>query len=246
MDNHRNNGLLLVLVVVLILILFSSPQINNKRIDGSIPVSKAPDGNAANFSRVNTVLAATGNTTGTDANSNFTPIFDGKSLDGWRMSGGGKFQILYDEKAIQSQGGLGVLWYSKQKFGNLVLKLEWRVASESDNSGVFIRIPNLGNDHNVAVREGYEVQINNRGEDSLHQTGAIAGFAAPRNVVLKPAGLWNTMEIHTMDHSYKVFINNAKVTEFTGNRSVEGYVGLQAHDDKSKVSFRNIRVSDIK
>ena len=246
MDNYRNNGLLLILVVVLILILFSSPLIKTERIDGSTLRSKASVVNAANFSRMNTEVAAINNTTGTDANSNFTSIFDGKSLDGWRMSGGGKFQILYDEKAIQSRGGLGILWYTKQQFGNFVLQLEWRVASESDNSGVFIRVPNLSNDYNVAVREGYEVQINNRGEDSLHQTGAIAGFAAPRNVVLKPAGQWNTMEIHTMDQSYKVFINNAKVIEFTGKRSIEGYVGLQAHDDKSKVAFRNIRVSDIK
>ena len=232
--------------MVLNLILVTSLLIDRERVDGSAPILPTPEGNSTNYSGANTVASAASNATETDTTSNFTRIFDGKTLDGWIMSGDGKFLISYDEKAIQSQGGLGVLWYSKQKFGDFALKLEWRVASEGDNSGVFIRIPNLGNDHNVAVSGGYEVQINNKGEDSLHQTGAIAGFAAPRNVAVKPPGQWNTMEINAIDQSYNVFINNAKVTEFTGERSIEGYLGLQAHDDKSRVSFRNITVSDIK
>ena len=39
-------------------------------------------------------------------------------------------------------------------------------------------------------------------------------------------------------------INGQKVTEFTGSRLNEGYIGLQAHDDKSKVSFRNIMIKE--
>jgi len=54
------------------------------------------------------------------------------------------------------------------------------------------------------------------------------------------------MEIQVLDQSYIVIINGEKVTEFTGSRLTEGYVGLQAHDDKSKVSFRNITVKEIK
>ena len=232
--------------MVLNLILVTSVQMERETVDGSTPILSVPVGNSTNHSGANTVEPVISNTTEIGANSNLTRIFDGKTLDGWIMAGDGKFLILYDEKAIQSQGGLGVLWYSKQKFGDFALRLEWRIASEGDNSGVFIRIPSLGNDHDVAVNGGYEVQINNKSEDSLYQTGAIAGFAAPRNVNLKPPGHWNTMEIDVIGQSYKVFINNAKVIEFTGNRLIEGYLGLQAHDDKSKVSFRNITVSDIK
>jgi hypothetical protein len=56
----------------------------------------------------------------------------------------------------------------------------------------------------------------------------------------------NRMEIQTQDQSYIVIINGQKVTEFTGDRFTEGYVGLQAHDDKSKVSFRNIIIKEIR
>lgn len=237
---------MILLTLVLNLILLLSLLISNQRIDGSFPSPTTLKDNTIDFSRANVVASTISNSTGIDVNRNFTQIFDGKTLDGWRMSGEGKFLILYDEKAIQSQGGLGLLWYSNQKYGDFILKLEWRVASDGDNSGVFLRIPSLDDDPNVAVSGGYEVQINNRGKDSLHQTGAIAGFAAPRNVVLKPEGQWNMMEIHVMDQTYEVYINKVKVIEFAGKRSLEGYLGLQAHDDNSRVSYRNITISELK
>ena len=53
------------------------------------------------------------------------------------------------------------------------------------------------------------------------------------------------MEIHIVDQSYTIIINEQMVTEFTGNRMTEGHIGLQAHDDKSKASFRNIMVKEI-
>ena len=54
------------------------------------------------------------------------------------------------------------------------------------------------------------------------------------------------MEIQVLSQSYTVIINGQKVTEFTGSRITEGYVGLQTHDDKSKVSFRNILIKEVK
>jgi Domain of Unknown Function (DUF1080) len=52
------------------------------------------------------------------------------------------------------------------------------------------------------------------------------------------------MEIQAQGQFYTVIINGHKVTEFTGSRMTEGYIGLQAHDDKSKVSFRNIMIKE--
>ena len=54
------------------------------------------------------------------------------------------------------------------------------------------------------------------------------------------------MGIQVVNQSYTVVINEQKVTEFTGRRSTEGYVGLQAHDDKSNLLFRNIIIKEIK
>jgi hypothetical protein len=181
-----------------------------------------------------------------DNDSNFTSIFDGKTLDGWKMAGEGRFVIVESDAALKSEGGMGLLWYSENIYKNFILKLEWKVSDEDDNSGVFVRFPNPDDNPNIAVREGYEIQIDDRGGNPIHQTGAIYDFAAPSKVVSKPPGQWNTMEIQTQYQSYTVIINGQKVTEFTGDRLTEGYIGLQAHDDKSKVSFRNIMIKETK
>jgi hypothetical protein len=141
---------------------------------------------------------------------------------------------------------MGLLWYSEKIYKNFMLKLEWKVSDEGDNSGVFVRFPDPDDSPNIAVREGYEIQIDDKAGDPIHQTGAIYDFAAPSKVVSKPLGQWNTMEIQALDQSYIVIINGQKVTEFTGDRFTERYVGLQAHDDKSKVSFRNIIIKEIR
>jgi hypothetical protein len=44
----------------------------------------------------------------------FTSIFNGKNLDGWKMVGEGKFVIAESEAALQSEGGMGLLWYSEK------------------------------------------------------------------------------------------------------------------------------------
>ncbi len=181
-----------------------------------------------------------------NGNSNFTSIFDGKTLDGWKMAGNGRFMIVESDAALQSEGGMGLLWYSENKYKNFIFKLEWKVSDEGDNSGVFVRFPDPDDNPNIAVREGYEIQIDDRAGDPIHQTGAIYDFAAPNKIVSKPPGQWNTMEIQVLSQSYTVIINGQKVTEFTGSRMTEGYVGLQAHDDKSKVSFRNILIKEVK
>jgi hypothetical protein len=180
-----------------------------------------------------------------DGNSNFIPIFNGKTLDGWKMAGDGKFVIVELDDSLQSEGGMGLLWYSEKIYKNFILELEWKVSDEDDNSGVFVRFPDPDDNPNNAVREGYEIQIDDRADDPIHQTGAIYDFAAPNKLVSKPTNQWNTMEIQVVNQYYTVIINGEKVTEFKGSKMSEGFIGLQAHDDKSKVSFRNIMIKEI-
>jgi Domain of Unknown Function (DUF1080) len=175
----------------------------------------------------------------------FTSLFDGKTLDGWKMAGDGRFTIVKSDAALQSEGGMGLLWYTRNIYRNFILKLDWKVSDEGDNSGVFVRFPDPNNNPYNAIREGYEIQIDDGANNPIHQTGAIYDFAAPIKIASKPPGQWNTMEIQAQDQSYTVIINGHRVTEFTGSRMTEGHVGLQAHDDKSKVSFRNIAIIEI-
>jgi hypothetical protein len=89
------------------------------------------------------------------------------SLAGWQMAGAGGF-IELGGNIIESSGGIGLLWFTEEEFDNFVLRVEWRASDVTDNSGIFIRFPALGsadpaNDWRLAVDNGYEIQIDDRG-----------------------------------------------------------------------------------
>jgi hypothetical protein len=184
-----------------------------------------------------------------DDSNEFTYLFDGQSIDGWRMAGLGKFVLVEYDKSLQSEGGMGLLWYTKKKYKDFVLKVEWKAISINDNSGVFVRFSDPDNDPMIAVNTGYEIQIDDMAMpdcNPLHKTGAIYNFAAPSNAAAsKPVGQWNTFEIEVTGQRYSVTLNGEIVIpEFTGNRNTEGYIGIQNHDADSHVSFRNIRIKE--
>lgn len=188
-------------------------------------------------------------------NNIFVKLFDGKTLDGWKMAGKGNFLIIESENALLTYGGMGLLWYYKKIFKDFILTLEWKVSNGSDNSGIFVRFPNPYNDPNIAIEYGYEIQIDDIGlpdGDPIHKTGAIYNYkgSSPKTKYLsKPlvVGKWNTFVIYVIKQYYSVTLNGEKVvTNFVGNKSLEGFIGLQNHDDRSKVFFRNIMIKELK
>src|SRR5215204_4373240 len=166
------------------------------------------------------------------------------------------FVKLFDgKKALLTQGGLGLLWYYKKKFKDFILTLEWKVSKRSDNSGVFVRFPNPFTDPNIAIKYGYEIQIDDIGYPDgkpIHRTGSIYNYKGPSAKTKSlskqlAVGRWNIFEIIVIEQSYSVTLNKTKmVTNFIGNRPLEGFIGLQNHDDRSKVYFRNIMIKELK
>ena len=169
-------------------------------------------------------------------------LFDGDNIDGWSMSGPGAFNLMEDG-TIVSEGGMGLFYYEDLMLKDFVLELDWKSSSDSANSGVFVRFPDAP-DPWYAVNTGYEIQIDDS-QDPVRQTGSIYSFSAPFKVTSKPLGEWNTYRIKVTGQRYEIFLNGEKVNDFYGNRSMEGMIGLQNHDDNSKVAFRNIRVMPL-
>jgi hypothetical protein len=176
----------------------------------------------------------------------FETILDGTNLHGWKMCGQGMFVLR--QKMIISKGGMGLLWYTKKRFLNFILKVDWKTSTKGDNSGVFVRFADPDDDPWIAVNTGYEIQIYDsepQDENATHRTGAIYNFAPPSIFASKDPGQWNTFQIHAIGQNYTVILNNKKVTEFIGNRQLEGYIGLQNHDMKSKVCFGKVAIKEL-
>jgi hypothetical protein len=181
-----------------------------------------------------------------DEDNDFETILDGTSMHGWKMCGPGKF--ILGNKRITSEGGMGLLWYTKKKFRNFILTVDWKTSAREDNSGVFVRFADPDDDPWIAVNTGYEIQINDaepQDGNATHRTGAVYDFAPSSTLTSKEPGEWNTFEIHAIGQNYAVLLNNNRVTEFTGNHQLEGYIGLQNHDAKSRVYFGKIAVREL-
>lgn len=169
-------------------------------------------------------------------------LWNGGPLTGWRMAGPGAFVV--EDGAILATGGMGMLWYAAEEFGDFRLELEWQVEEAADNSGVFVRFPDPGDDPWVAVNQGYELQICDAGGPDS-RTGAVYSFCASSHVPTKPVGEWNHYAITVVGQDYLVQVNGETVNRFQGFRGARGHVGLQNHDDGSPVRFRNVRVTRL-
>jgi len=185
------------------------------------------------------------------------PLYAGNLAD-WQMSGTGGFLQVYD--ILESVGGPGLLWYTREAFADFVLELEWQYANRTDNSGVFIRVPSLNsanpNDWMAAINQSYEIQIDPRGfnseknteNDPLRSTGAIYNLNAPSPTdVAKGPWQWNTFVIEAVGNRIKVTLNGVLVNDFTdpNPRALRGHIALQNHHDGSKVQFRNLRIRSV-
>jgi hypothetical protein len=157
---------------------------------------------------------------------------------------------------------MGLLWYAREKLGNCVLRVVYRTVSPNANSGVYIRIDDKPRDEWYAVHHGYEVQIMDSAPDS-RGTGSVYTFAEAKARPAK-AGEWNTLEVTLKGDRVLTSINGVAVAEFDpsgpiperknlgphgdperGPRPESGYFGLQNHDGKSIVEFKEVAVRPL-
>ncbi len=196
-------------------------------------------------------------------------LFNGRDLDGWAHVGKGRAYV--EDGLLKTEGGMGLLWYTKERFGNCVLRLVYRTTTLDDNSGVFIRIPEAPADPWQAVHTGYEVQIlenfpahyersahQKTHGDQWHTTGAIYSISPARAAPQHAPGQWNTLEIALDGPHTTVTLNGVVVSRYTegdpvpprqhhyepkrGPRPEVGYVGIQNHHEPQTVHFREIAV----
>lgn len=191
-------------------------------------------------------------------------LFNGKDLTGWKHVGPGEQYV--EDGLIKSHGGMGLLYWQGEKFGNCVIRVVFRMRDENSNSGIFIRIPIEPREEWMPVHYGYEVQIDNKpelaDEDEYHYTGMLYSLTKPLAKTGKPGPEWNTMEITLKGLQTIVDLNGTKVSEykegdpvpdrkfdfepFRGPRPEYGYIGVQNHSDADVVFFREIAVKSLK
>ncbi len=195
--------------------------------------------------------------TGTD--TQVRQLFNGRDMEGWEHVGPGHFEL--EDGCLKSVGGMGLLWYTGETFGDCVLRVVYKTAAEDTNSGVFIRIAEPPVDEWVGVHKGYEVQILNTAKDDYHVTGAVYSLCPAQAKPWKAPGEWNVMDIRMEGEIVEVTLNGTLVTRFDprepvpekkmwyeperGPRPTHGYIGVQNHDDTCTCFFREVSVRPL-
>ena len=193
------------------------------------------------------------------AEPGFTPLFDGKTLNGWQLSGKhGTGYVVEDGMIVCPPDGGGNLLTEKE-YGNFVLRFEYRL-SPGGNNGVGIRAPLQGE----AAYQGMEIQIlddqheNYKGKLRPEQyTAGIYDVFPARTGFQKPAGEWNEEEIHANGRHITIKLNGVTVIDANldnvkeekvlakhpGLQRKSGHIGFLGHN--TKVEFRNIRIKTL-
>lgn len=169
---------------------------------------------------------------------------------GWNHYGPGYFTLDEKSGVLKGYGGMGLFWYSAEKYRDFILELDYRCEDELTNSGIFLRVPEMPTSDDY-IYHSFEIQINDAGE-GIHKTAAVYEAEPPKADAAKPAGEWNHIKISFRGRRIRVELNETLVVDWEAEPrgkvrdfASEGYIGLQNHDSRSPVYFRNIFVKKL-
>jgi hypothetical protein len=182
----------------------------------------------------------------------FQSLMDGKTFSGWKLATENTNTFRIEDGAFVANGNRCHLFYvgDGQPFKNFHLKVDVRTDPNS-NGGIYFHTKYQAQGWPQA---GFECQVNNTHSD-WKKTASIYDVA---NTGLTKAedGKWWTQEIIVEGNKVTVKVDGQIVVQYIeplgteagkdfARKLGEGTFGLQGHDPKSVVRYKNIRVKRL-
>lgn len=178
----------------------------------------------------------------------WTPLFDGRSLDGWNRIGNANWRV--EDGAIVADRGNGML-VTPGSYADFQLRVEF-FAETHTNSGIFIRISNPAE---ITSSNSYEVNIWDERPEPRYGTGAIVDVAAV-DPMPKAGGRWNSFDITARGDSFTVILNGQKTADGARDaRFARGPIALQhgagirdaagVVNDRGVIRFRRVDIRTL-
>jgi sugar lactone lactonase YvrE len=189
--------------------------------------------------------------------ADWTPLFDGKSLDGW-VQRGGKAKYSVEDGCIVGTtvpNTPNSFLCTEKNYSDFVLEVEFKVHPEL-NSGIQIRSNTLP-DYKDGRVHGYQCEIDpadrawtggiydesRRGWLDSHVDNTNARYA------FRP-GQWNQFRIQCIGASIRTWLNGVPAADLRDDMTATGFIALQVHgvggrQDPIDVRWRNIRIFEI-
>lgn len=183
----------------------------------------------------------------------FKVIFDGKSLDGWKIAEKEKPSFKLEDGALIAYGPRSHIFYvaDEKPFKNFIFRAQVKTLKNS-NGGIFFHTKYQ--EENWPA-QGHECQVNNTFEKDPRKSGSV--YKAKDVMNISPVGddVWWDYEIKVEGRKVTVSFDGKVVNEYVepeggpghepGRKLGEGTFALQAHDPDSTVFYKNIRVKRL-
>jgi hypothetical protein len=198
------------------------------------------------------------------ADPGFTSLFNGKDFTGWKIAGTAEsFRI--EDGAIVANGTASHAYYDgavgNHSFRNFELRVDVMTRAGS-NGGVYVLTQYEANPANERASgrfpsKGFEIQVNNSHTDRA-RTGSLYHVQDILDDSPAKDDTWFTEAITVKGDTITVAIDGKQVVSWTqtadwnggregpGRRITgPGTIALQAHDPKSTVFYKNIRIKSL-
>lgn len=187
------------------------------------------------------------------AEEGFTVIFDGKSLDGWKLAEKEPVAFKLEDGAIVANGPRCHLFYvgDAKPFKNFILRAQVQTKKNS-NGGIYFHTAYQPDNWPA---KGHEAQVNNTFEKDPRKSGSVYKCKDVMNVSPVKDDVWWDYEIKVEGNKVTISFDGKVVNEYTepaggpgqepGRKLGSGTFALQAHDPGSTVMYKNIRVQRL-
>ena len=194
------------------------------------------------------------------AEAGFTSLFNGKDFTGWKLANEASFRI--ENGAIVANGTAGHAYYDGPFRNHLFKDFELRVdvmTRTGSNGGIYILTEFQEKGFPL---KGFEVQVNATHTDR-EKTGSLY-HVLDTGAPLAKDDEWFTETIIVKGMNIRVLVNNQEAINWTqpagwsgswaaltrqefADRKIgaPGTIALQAHDPKSFVFYRNLRIKAL-
>ncbi|HKU91165.1 MAG TPA: DUF1080 domain-containing protein [Steroidobacteraceae bacterium] len=191
-----------------------------------------------------------------------TPLFDGKTLNGWKTLGGGADYKVVDGTIVGSSrpGVPNSFLVTEKTFGDFILDFDVRQDVGPTNSGVQFRSLSTPEFENGRVH-GYQADIDpspRQWSGHIYEEAQRGWFSTgemnPEAKSLYKFGEWNHYRIEAIGPRLRVWINQKPVADVIDAATPSGFIGLQVHSiDKPEDAGRtttwkniNIQTTNLK
>ena len=192
------------------------------------------------------------------ADEAFVPLFDGKTMNGWRnpYEWG---QIEVKDSEIHLTGEKKFFVVTEKTYGDFIFEGDVKLPEGKANSGFMFRA-------HVEKNKvfGYQAEVD--GDDNRKWSGGLydegrrmwfispikgnkeseAAFRARASDAFKRND-WNTYRIECRGKNLKIFVNGVLTTDVEDDKDASGVIAIQHHGEKGATyKFRNLRIQELK